>query len=144
MAEPRRPGRSSLMKVASVTFMHEVSLCRAIARIALDHADGSRVIRVHLAIGHLRQVVPDSMRFSWDLVVADTPLAGSSLEITHVPAAITCRTCEATTTLDAPVFRCACGSTAVDVIAGEEFFVTGLDVAEGIVRDGTAPDVIGA
>jgi hypothetical protein len=27
------------------------------------------------------------------------------------------------------VFRCGCGSTAVDVTAGEEFFVTGLDVA---------------
>lgn len=108
--------------------MHEVSICTALAAIVERHADGRPVARVHLDVGHLRQVVPDTLRFSWELVVADTALAGSQLEITHVPAVIACRDCQARTTLEAPVFRCPCGSAAVDVVAGDELVVRSLDL----------------
>ncbi len=108
--------------------MHELSICTSLASIVERHADGRPVRRVHLDVGHLRQVVPETLRFSWEVVVTDTPLAGSTLEINHIPAVIACRDCEARTTLDAPVFRCPCGSTAVDVVAGDELLVRSLDL----------------
>ena len=36
-------------------------------------------------MGHLRQVVPDSLDFAFGLVAQGTPLDGAELEIEHVP-----------------------------------------------------------
>jgi hydrogenase nickel incorporation protein HypA/HybF len=111
-----------------VRAVHELSICTSLATIVEQHADGRFVQRVHLDVGHLRQVVPDTLRYSWDIIVTDTPLAGSVLEINHIPAVLHCRDCNAHTTIDVPVFRCTCGSISVDVIAGNELLVTTLDL----------------
>jgi len=109
--------------------VHELSICTSLASIVRQHADGRSVSRVHLDVGHLRQVIPETLRYSWEIVVADTPLQGSVLEINHIPAVLHCRTCEARTTIDVAVFRCACGSTETDVVAGNELLVRSLDLA---------------
>ncbi|MHB8244176.1 MAG: hydrogenase maturation nickel metallochaperone HypA [Acidimicrobiales bacterium] len=109
--------------------MHELSVCVSLASIVRQRADGRNVVRVHLDVGQLRQVIPDSLRYSWDIVVADTVLAGSVLDINHIPAVIECRHCLAKTTINVPVFRCPCGSTEVDVLTGRELLVTSLDLA---------------
>jgi hydrogenase nickel incorporation protein HypA/HybF len=111
-----------------VRAVHELSICTSLASIVEQHADGRSVQRVHLNVGHLRQVVPDTLRYSWEVIVTDTPLAGSVLEINHIPAVLHCRDCDARTTIGVPVFRCTCGSTAVDVVAGNELLVTSLDL----------------
>lgn len=111
-----------------MTAVHELSICTALAAIVEQHAEGRVVARVHLDVGHLRQVVPETLRYSWEVVVVDTPLAGSALEINHIPAVLSCRECGEHTTIAAPVFRCHCGSTAVDVVAGNELVVTSLDL----------------
>ena len=110
--------------------MHELSICTAVAAIVRDHADGWPVSRVHLDVGHLRQVVPDTLAFNWEIVVSNTPLEGSILEINHIPVAIDCRRCGSTTTLDDPFFHCGtCGSTDIEITSGEELLVTSLDLA---------------
>ncbi len=38
--------------------MHELSIAGSIVEIAGRHANGRRVTKVYLKIGHLRQVVP--------------------------------------------------------------------------------------
>ncbi|MFI5040269.1 MAG: hydrogenase maturation nickel metallochaperone HypA [Acidimicrobiales bacterium] len=108
--------------------MHELSICASLASIVEQHAGGRPVASVHLDVGHLRQVIPDTLCYSWEIVVTDTPLAGSVLDINHIPAVIECRHCATRTTIDAPVFRCGCGSTDVDVVAGDELLVTSLDL----------------
>ena len=108
--------------------MHELSICTSLARIVAEHADGRPVERVHLDIGHLRQVIPDTLRYSWEIVVTDTPLAGSVLEINHIPVVLDCRACGDSTTVEVAVFRCTCGSTDVDVISGRELQVTSLEL----------------
>ena len=110
--------------------MHELSICTSLAAIVTEHADGRAVERVHLDIGHLRQVVPDTLHYLWGLVVTDTPLAGSVLEIDHIPVVLECRVCGASTTVAQAVFRCSCGSTEVDVIRGQELLVTSLELTE--------------
>lgn len=87
--------------------------------------------RVNLQVGQLRQVVPETLRYCWTLVSEGTPLAGSVLEVESVPARIACRVCAHTEELTAMVLRCgACASDQVSVVAGEEFLVTTLDLAE--------------
>jgi hydrogenase nickel incorporation protein HypA/HybF len=109
--------------------MHELSLCTSIAKIVERTAAGRTVQRVRVDIGHLRQVVPETLAYSWEMVVWGTPLEAAKLEIRYVPAVIECLACGHHTELDEPVFRCAkCDSVETQVISGNELIVTSLDV----------------
>ena len=56
--------------------MHELSLSSAIVDTVERHADGRRVTAVNMRIGALRQVVPDSLAFYFEIVVAGDGLRG--------------------------------------------------------------------
>jgi hydrogenase nickel incorporation protein HypA/HybF len=111
--------------------VHELSLCGAIADVVTRRAGQRRVEVVHLLIGQLRQVVPDTLSYCWTLVCADTDLDGSVPDIESVPWPLRCGSCAAESCLDAvPVFACSsCGSVDVEVVSGEELVVTALEVA---------------
>jgi len=109
--------------------MHELSLCEAIAGAVNRHAGGQPVTRVLVRIGHLRQVVPDALTFSWQMLSTGTDLEGSVLEIESVPATVSCRGCGAETTLDMPIVACGkCFSRDVELLTGEEFAVVSLEL----------------
>ena len=109
--------------------MHEFALCRSIAATVLDHAAGRRVELVTLRIGHLRQVVPETLVHAWELAADDPVLAGSRVDVVHVPVTVRCRACGVSSTLEVPVLQCdACLSTDVEVTSGEEFFIESIDV----------------
>ena len=108
--------------------MHELALSQAIAQTVTRRAEGHRVERVEVRIGHFRQVVPDSLQFSWELLTCGTELAGCELVIEHVPAVLACRECGNATNLDLPILVCAtCESTDVLLLTGEEFLVASID-----------------
>jgi hydrogenase nickel incorporation protein HypA/HybF len=79
-------------------FMHEVSIMAEAVRLA-DNAAASagapRVVKLHLRIGTLSGVVPDALRFAFDVVSRDTRVAGATLEIETVPAIGWCTACQA-------------------------------------------------
>ncbi len=112
--------------------MHELSLCRAIADIATRHAGARGVDVIHVQIGQLRQVVPDTLVFCWSLVTAQTAMDGSVLEVERIAALLRCRHCGAESELaDSFAFVCqACGSLDVAVLTGEELLVTAVELAE--------------
>jgi hydrogenase nickel incorporation protein HypA/HybF len=111
--------------------MHELSLCEAIAGAVNRHAGGRPVTRVLVRIGHLRQVVPDALVFSWQMISTGTDLEGSELEIESVPATVACRACGSRTTLDMPIVACGeCFDRDVELLTGEEFAVVSLELAE--------------
>jgi hydrogenase nickel incorporation protein HypA/HybF len=43
--------------------VHELSVSAAVVDTAIRHAAGRKVTHVHLRVGALRQVVPDSLAF---------------------------------------------------------------------------------
>jgi hydrogenase nickel incorporation protein HypA/HybF len=110
--------------------MHELSLCAAIADIATRRSGEHRVEVIHVRIGQLRQVVPDTLQFCWSLLVEGTDLGATTLEIERVPAILRCRNCHTEHPIaDTAAFVCVgCGGVHVDVVAGEEFLVTALDL----------------
>jgi hydrogenase nickel incorporation protein HypA/HybF len=111
--------------------VHELSICSSIADIATRHAAGRTVVAINMRIGQLRQVVPDTLVYCWGLVSADTALAGSRISVEPVPARVRCRSCEQVTDVGAlPVFACGgCGGVDVEVVSGEEFLITSLELA---------------
>ena len=114
--------------------MHELSLCHSIATIVNRFADGRDVDKVHVQVGAFRQVVPETLVYSWELVTDSTALAGSELVVEQIPAVIECAACGATTTLSLPILKCgSCETTTVTLRSGEEFLVTSLDL-KGVVH----------
>lgn len=112
--------------------MHELSLCRSIHGIVDRARQGRPVLTVHLQVGQLRQVVPETLEHCWGLVTEAGPLAGSTLDVDHVPVRLSCRTCGGDTTVEhVLVLTCsACGSGDVEVVTGEEFMVTSIDLGK--------------
>lgn len=111
--------------------MHELALCGSIADIVTKHAAGRPVGTVRLKVGQLRQVVPDTLTYCWELVTSSSPLEGAELAIERVAARLRCDTCGVEHDMgDDFVFACpACDGTTVSVVAGEEFLITSMDVA---------------
>jgi len=111
--------------------MHELSICNAIASTAAKHADGRSVSQVTVQIGHLRQVVPDALQFSWEVVSSTTDLKDAALVIEQVPAVVECTNCGARTILDLPILACGkCEGFDVRLLSGEELLVVSIDLVD--------------
>ncbi len=111
--------------------MHELSIATAVVETALRHAGGRPVTAVSVRAGHLRQVVPDSLLFYFEIVARDTTCEHARLELTEVPVALRCRDCGQASEPEIPAFRCPhCGSARVEVTAGEELEVDYIEVEE--------------
>jgi hydrogenase nickel incorporation protein HypA/HybF len=111
--------------------VHELSLSSAILDTATRHARGCRVKAVDLSVGTLRQVVPSSLEFYWEIVTRGTVCEGARLELTIIEAVVGCNDCSTEWTLDEPVFACpSCESTNVEVLKGTEFMVDSIDISE--------------
>ena len=61
--------------------MHELGIALEIVDRAEARADGATVQRVVVEVGAMTAVLPDALRFAWDVVVEGTALAGATLEI---------------------------------------------------------------
>ena len=112
--------------------MHELSVASAVVDTALRHAEGRRLLVVTLRVGELRQVIPDSLAFYWDVVTRETPAEGARLEQVVVPARLRCGGCGDEWDMGGtPEFRCPrCAVGDVEVIAGNELEVDSIEVEE--------------
>jgi hydrogenase nickel incorporation protein HypA/HybF len=117
--------------------MHELALAQAIVDTVTRHAPGRDVKRVAIRVGHLRQVVPDSLQFSWEMLVQGTDLDGCRLDIDHVPAVVVCAECGVTSVLECPIVMCpSCATRNVAIVSGDEFLIATMDVADAAARAG--------
>ena len=109
--------------------MHELSVATAVLNTAVKHARGRRVTLVAVQTGALRQVVPGSLQFYWQIVARDTECEGAVLALTEVEAMLRCAACGHEWSPEVPVFRCgACGGADVAVTSGEELCVDHIEV----------------
>jgi len=94
------------------------------------------VTKVYLKVGHLRQVVPSALAFSFELVAQGTPVEGAELEVQHIPAAGLCRDCGKESRLESFPLQCrACGGFDLEILQGEELFVESLEMEERPAKD---------
>lgn len=111
--------------------MHEMALSSAVVATVEKHAKGRQVTAVNLTVGKLRQVVPDSLLFYFEIVTRDTVLEGAKLNMEIVPAHLHCTSCDHDWEPDFPTFRCPeCVAGNVEILSGEEFQVESIEVEE--------------
>jgi hydrogenase nickel incorporation protein HypA/HybF len=122
--------------------VHELSIASAIQDTVLRHAGGRRVTSVQLRLGRLRQVVPGSLSFYFEIVGRDTPTDGARLDLELVEGRLRCdcgaewdpapSPAESEDELVlVPQFRCpGCGQGGGEVVAGEELEVESIEVED--------------
>lgn len=113
--------------------MHEMAIAGSVLDGALKHAEGRRVTHVQLKVGHLRQVVTDSLTFSWELITKGTPAEDAVLGIERVEAVGACRTCGEATPQRRFPFRCGtCESYDLEIVRGNELLIDWLEVEDPV------------
>ena len=118
--------------------MHELAVCQGI----LDVVGGAvgrlpppppRVAAVTVRVGRLTAVVPDSLRYHWELRTRGTGLEGTALVLEEVPIRARCAECAARFEIETLAFWCPhCGSGLVELLSGRELHVVSLETAEGV------------
>lgn len=109
--------------------MHELGITQNIVSIVREHARGHPVKRVSLEIGKLSAVMPDAIRFCFDVCSKDTELAGASLEIIETPGFFHCKDCSLDIELGDFFVKCSCGSRNLKCIGGEELKIKEMEFA---------------
>lgn len=110
--------------------MHELGITQEIVAIVSERARGKKVRRVVVEIGKLCAVLPDAVRFCFDLCNQGTPAEGAELEIVEISGRARCRQCGTEMILDRPFGRCSCSGTDLEWLAGEELKIKEMELAD--------------
>lgn len=108
--------------------MHELSITQSVVDAVSERTDGAQVATVRLRIGKLSGVVPDAVRFCFELIAEGTPLQGARLEIEEPAGRANCRDCGQDFALSDPILLCPCGSADVRISDGQQLAVTSVEV----------------
>jgi len=109
--------------------MHEMAIVESVVEAVSGRLDDGRVTRVVLAIGKLSGVLPDAVRFCFDICTAGTPLERATLDIIEMPGRAHCRSCNAEITISDGIALCDCGSADLDLLGGQELIIKEVEVS---------------
>jgi hydrogenase nickel incorporation protein HypA/HybF len=109
--------------------MHELAITQSVVETVTIRTGDAHVAGVRLRVGRLSGVVPDAVRFCFDLVTAGTPLEGAVLDIEQPEGRGRCRSCGDEFVLPDLLLLCRCGSADVEVISGQELAVASVEMA---------------
>ncbi len=114
--------------------MHELSVARDLLDLVGEHVgprDAPRVTVVTVRLGTLAGVVPESLAFCFDALVADTLFRRARLAIERVPARCRCCDCGARFEPTDLVFLCpACGSPRADLVCGTDLQLASVELED--------------
>jgi hydrogenase nickel incorporation protein HypA/HybF len=110
--------------------MHELGITQNIVAIVTEHAKSMKVQKVVLEIGKLSAIMPDAIKFCFDICTQGTLLENSILEIIEIPGLAKCRQCGVEFAIDKPFGICTCDSVQLDLIAGEELKIKEIEIEE--------------
>jgi hydrogenase nickel incorporation protein HypA/HybF len=111
--------------------MHEASIVASVIAAISERLPGTPISLVRLEIGEMSGVLPDAIRFCFDLAASGTPVEGAELEIVPVAAVCVCRGCGAGFRPVDGLRLCPCGGADVVVVSGEELRIAAVGVRVG-------------
>jgi hydrogenase nickel incorporation protein HypA/HybF len=108
--------------------VHELSIANSVVEVCAERAMGARVLRVTLEIGRLSAVLPDAIRFCFDVCAKDTVVEGAALEIVETPGRARCLDCGSNVEMTDLLQHCACGSVNLELLTGSELKIKQMEV----------------
>jgi hydrogenase nickel incorporation protein HypA/HybF len=119
--------------------MHEMSIAAAVVgqvEAAAGAAGAFAVSSVRLQVGELAGVVPDALRFCFELACTGTVLEGAALDVEPVPARARCEPCAADWDVGMPPDLCcpSCGTAAAELLSGRELQILSVRWEDGPAR----------
>lgn len=113
--------------------MHELGIVSGVLTTAVETArreGAERVASVSLRIGAMREVVPESLDFAWEVLRDEDPLtAAAELRVEHVGCRSACASCGAVFDHDRFHCRCPeCGSAETRLLHGRELDIVSLEI----------------
>ena len=112
--------------------MHELSLAEAINKTInglCKRSGWTRVRRVVLKVGYMRQVDPELLSFAFNVVAGGTVSEGAELSVLELPVVFKCHACGETSNPEGTTFICMnCGSANVDLLSGMELTIESMEV----------------
>jgi len=116
--------------------MHELSLARSVLDIVQQNVPADElpnVRAVSMKVGQLAGVIPESLEFCFQSLVAGTPLGSSSLRIERIPFRIHCRQCDQISMSEGGFGLCPlCGSPETTILSGNELQVAEIELEDKV------------
>jgi len=115
--------------------MHEMGIALQIIEIATasipSEMANARVETIHLKVGKLTAIVPESLQFCFEIAARETPLEDAVLNIEEIPVVARCSDCRFEWTVAAPVFTCErCQGPTIELLSGRELDIDSIEVTD--------------
>lgn len=118
--------------------MHEMTLLSSVTQIIAEEMEKNglvRLSRVTLKSGTLAGLVPEAMRFAWEVLTDSGPLKGAELCVETVPVRLRCGSCGLPFAPKEQVVFAACPACSEElghtVLAGREVFIESIEGEDG-------------
>ena len=114
--------------------MHELPIIGEVVKVALRHAEqnrGQKIVKVHLAVGELSDLVDEWVQHYFTFLTKDTIASEAELVIENVPIMVMCDPCKKPFTVDKKEmdFACPdCGEKGSDLLQGRGFKVKSIEI----------------
>lgn len=108
--------------------MHELALMESVVAAVEEKVPDGTITLLRLEVGRLSAVVPDALRFCFELCVRGTRLEGATLDIIDVAGVARCRGCLTELRGIEAWAVCHCGSADLEILAGTELRVKNVEV----------------
>jgi len=114
--------------------MHELSIMQETLNLAIDMAkaqSAERIYHMTLHIGLLSGVVPEALRFAFDVVVKETIAEGATLDIQTIPIQCQCTYCnQPFEPQDSYIYECpSCHQLSHTLLKGRELKLISMEVS---------------
>lgn len=114
--------------------MHELSIMEETLNLAIAMAETQAAQRIHqitLRIGVLSGVVPEALRFAFDVVVKGTIAEGATLAIENIPIQCHCTFCNQPFEPEEDyIYECpSCHQFSHTLLKGRELQITSMEVS---------------
>jgi len=114
--------------------MHELGISRSLIDVALaamaERAVARPAASLQVEVGRFTSVVPDSLRFYFEILSKGTLLEGAELIIDSIPLRTRCRTCAVESEPELPSLLCSQCDGVVEVLTGRELRLVSVEVPE--------------
>lgn len=116
--------------------MHEFSICEQLVRVIEEELARRgpgpvRLLSARVAVGGLQQIVPENLRFAFEVLTRDSSVTGATLELREIPITATCRQCGWQGEIQPNRFICPeCTGSDLETHTGRELYLESLEIEE--------------